>query len=131
MNAEVVLRTAAIDRDGSGFVDLEEFIDWWFRDKLTMKAKMEAKQKPPLSERDVSDIKERLSLPSVPDEKILEMKRAFTKYDSDGSGHLDSADLARMLEGSREIMIEAAGKLINEEVRAARPGLEGGGGMSS
>ena len=47
LNAEVVLRTAAIDRDGSGFVDLEEFIDWWFRDKLTMKAKMEAKQKPP------------------------------------------------------------------------------------
>ena len=91
-----MLRTAAIDRDGSGFVDLEEFIDWWFRDKLTMKAKMEAKQKPPLSERDVSDIKERLSLPSVPDEKILEMKRAFTKYDSDGSGMLDNDEFRRI-----------------------------------
>lgn len=64
----------------------EEFIEWWFRDKLASKAKMEAKSKPALSERDVSEIKERLAIQSVPDEKILEMKMAFEKYDSDGTG---------------------------------------------
>lgn len=87
---------SAVDRDGSGYIDLEEFIEWWFRDKLASKAKMEAKSKPKLSERDVSDIKERLAIRSVPEAKILEMKAAFEKYDSDGSGMLSNDEFRRI-----------------------------------
>ena len=74
----------------------EEFIEWWFRDKLASKAKMEAKSKPALSKRDVSEIKERLAIGSVPDDKILEMKAAFEKYDTDGSGMLSNDEFRRI-----------------------------------
>ena len=94
--ADLAEAFSAIDRDGSGYIDLEEFIEWWFRDKLAAKAKLEAKSRPTLSDRDVSEIKERLAIPSVPDAKILEMKTAFSKYDSDGSGMLSNDEFRRI-----------------------------------
>ena len=94
--ADLAEAFGAIDRDGSGYIDLEEFIEWWFRDKLASKAKLEAKSRPALSDRDVSDIKKRLAIPSVPDSRILEMKVAFSKYDSDGSGMLTNDDFRRI-----------------------------------
>ena len=66
-------------------VDLEEFIGWWFRDKSTMRAKLEAKTRPKLLIRDVAEIKRRASIPTVTDAAVQQMKEVFSKYDRDGS----------------------------------------------
>ena len=68
----------------------------WFRDKLSMKAKLEAKRRPQLSDRDLPSVKQRCGLGSVPESKLAELRDAWVRYDADGSGVITNDEFRRL-----------------------------------
>jgi Ca2+-binding EF-hand superfamily protein len=87
---------ASIDLDNSGFVDLEEFVGWWFRDKTAMKAKLEARNRPPLASREVPEIKARLGIMRVPDGQVAAVKEVWMRSDREGNGLVDKNEFRLM-----------------------------------
>ena len=88
----------------AGFIDLDEFLLWWFRDKQLMKAKMEASMRPVADEGQIMAIKERTGLKEVPDAQIANMLESFNKYDKARKGEISRNDFSDMV-GSLKIEI--------------------------